>query len=70
MQFAIDGVYLFDSHKLLTEQLQRNVKLGIASSMLNRQWEAAMIFPAPACTLLTIDEGQRTLLSKFASTEM
>lgn len=68
--FAIDTVYLFDSRELVAEQVRRNVKLGIASSMQNRQWEASTIYPNAISKHLVLDERQRWLLSRFASSTM
>lgn len=64
---AIDNVYLFNSYDLVQEQLRRGVKLGIASSMVNRSWQAAMIYPTSINTQLVLNARQRELLSLFAS---
>jgi hypothetical protein len=64
--WQIDAVYLFDAADLLAQQRARNVKIGVATSVLNSQWKAAEIFPAARNTLLRLTPAQDSLLRLFA----
>lgn len=65
LRWSIEAVYLFDAHELVSEQLQRGVALGIASSVPVRLWQAAMIYPGPVSDRMTLDKRQRALLACF-----
>jgi hypothetical protein len=43
---VITAVYLFDAVRLLAEQRARRVKVGVFSSVVNAQWQAAQIYPS------------------------
>ena len=43
--WSVDAVYLFDAHQLHDEQTARGAKIGVASSVLRSQWDAAEIYP-------------------------
>ena len=64
--WQIDAVYLFDAANLLAQQRARNVKIGVATSVLNSQWKAAEIFPVARNTLLRLTPAQDSLLRLFA----
>lgn len=65
--WCIDEVFLFDARQLRAEQTQRGVKLGVASSVLKRQWLAANIYPSASNPLLPITHQQAELLALFRS---
>jgi hypothetical protein len=43
--WSVDAVYLFDARQLHDEQTARGAKIGVASSVLRSQWDAAEIYP-------------------------
>lgn len=67
--WRIDNVYLFDARRLLAEQTAREVKVGVASSVPNRNWAAAEIYPTAANPLLHLTPDQTALLHLFRTTE-
>jgi hypothetical protein len=62
----IDAVYLFHAADLLEHQHARNIKIGVATSVLNSQRENAEIFPKPRNPLLPLSPAQASLLRLFA----
>ena len=64
--WQIDAVYLFHAGHLLDQQHARNIKVGVATSVLNSQWENAEIFPEPRNPLLPLSPAQASLLRLFA----
>ena len=67
--WQIDAVYLFHAADLLEQQRARNIKIGVATSVLNSQWENAEIFPAPRNPRLPLSPAQASLLQLFATQE-
>lgn len=65
--FCIHTVFLFDAHQLHAELDGRGVKVGVATSVLNAQWEAAEIYPQATNPALTVTDRQRTQLAMFIS---
>jgi hypothetical protein len=63
--WRIDSVYLFNAAELLTQQRDRRVKIGVASSVLASQWRAAEIYPEPRNPALPLSERQIDLLRLF-----
>lgn len=63
--WRLDAVFLFDARQLRAEQLERSVKRGVASSVLQRQWAKAEIYPAGDNPLLPITRHQAELLALF-----
>jgi uracil-DNA glycosylase len=63
----IDAVYIFDAAELLAQQQARRVKTGVASSVIQAQWQAAEIHPAARNTLLPLRPEQVSMLQLFAS---
>jgi hypothetical protein len=61
----IDACYLFEARGLLARQLERGVKVGIASSVLAAEWAAAEVYPEPNSPLLEIDDEAVALLRAF-----
>ena len=64
--FCIESVFLFDAVRLHAELLERGVQLGVASSVLAAQWEAAEIYPRANNLDLVVSEPQRGQLEMFA----
>jgi hypothetical protein len=64
--WRIDAVYLFGAKHLLTDLTSRGVKVGIATSIRNAQWEAAEIYPTSANPSLTVSAAQSTQLALFS----
>ena len=64
--WLVTSVYLFDARQLLAEQMERNVKIGIASSVTRDQWAAAEIFPTAANSRLPLTDDQRRHLALFS----
>jgi hypothetical protein len=64
--WQIAAVYLFHAPDLLEQQHARNTKIGVATSVLNSQWEDAEIFPVPRNPLLPLSPAQASLLRLFA----
>jgi hypothetical protein len=63
----VDAVYLFHAADLLEQEHARNIKVGVATSVLTSQWENAEIFPVPRNPLLPLSPAQASLLRLFAS---
>jgi hypothetical protein len=63
--WLIEEVFLFDAPELVKEQKARGVKLGVASSVPNRYWEAARIYPPSHGAPFRISEEQVKLLALF-----
>lgn len=61
----IDACYLFDAQGLVARQLARGVKVGIASSVLAAEWEAAEIYPNANNQLLEVDADAKAMLQLF-----
>jgi hypothetical protein len=58
--WRIDAAYLFDAADLLAQQRARNVKIGVAASVLSSQWDAAEIFPTARNELLPLRQRRLT----------
>jgi hypothetical protein len=63
---VITAVYLFAALQLLAEQRARGVKVGVFSSVVNAQWQAAEIYPTATCPALSLTDAQRRQLQLFA----
>jgi hypothetical protein len=64
--WCIDAVYLFEARKLQAEQIARGVKRGVASSVINKQWKAAEIYPLAANPEVTVTPQQAEQPRLFA----
>jgi hypothetical protein len=64
--WCIEAVYLFEARQLLTEQMARGVKRGVASSVIRQQWEAAEIYPSAINPQLAVTPQQAEQLRLFA----
>lgn len=63
----IDAVYLFDARCLRAELIERGVKIGVATSVRNAQWQAAEIYPTQVNTTLVLTPEQTARLALFSS---
>ena len=64
--WCVEAVFLFNAKQLLDEQREREVKIGIASSVRSAQWAAAEIYPRATNTALTVSPWQVELLKLLA----
>lgn len=62
----IDWVFLFHAPSLLAELRQRNVKMGVATSVLRQSWVNAEIYPKEN-PLFPLNDDQRQMLKVFHS---
>ena len=62
---VINHVFLFESEKLISQLKKRAVKIGIATSITQEQWNDAEIFPNQRNNLLLVTEKQKDLLGYF-----
>lgn len=65
--WVIDTVYLFDTVELLAKVRSRRIKIGVATSVLMEDWEAARIFPARGGAPLRLTKAQVAALKLFGS---
>jgi len=63
---VISNVYLFNMKKLLDELRNRRVKIGVATSVARKCWDAAEIFPRRSNTDLILTKDQRRYLGWFS----
>ncbi|QSB14165.1 hypothetical protein JQS43_21990 [Natronosporangium hydrolyticum] len=63
--WRIDNVYLFDARQLLSDQLARGVKVGVASSVPQSWWKAAEIYPTANDAVLAVSREQAAMLALF-----
>ena len=62
---VINSVFLFESESLISQLKKRTVKIGIATSVTQKQWSDAEIFPNQMNNLLPVTEKQKELLGYF-----
>jgi len=66
-RWRISAVYLFDTHRLTTDLVARNTKIGIATSLRRSDLAAAQLFPAGSATAaLSLTKRQSAMLSLFS----
>lgn len=65
--WVVDTVYLFDTADLLAKIRSRRIKIGVATSVLMEDWEAARIFPARSGAPLRLTRAQAATLKLFGS---
>lgn len=64
--FCIDAVFLFDADQLHAELVDRGVKVGVGTSVLAAQWDAAEIYPHATNPLLSLSDRQLSQLAMFS----
>ncbi len=65
--FCIDGVYLFDEHRLRTTLGERGIKFSEATIVRAVHWDEAEIYPRPHNPLLVVTDAQQRQLAMFGS---
>ena len=70
--WGINEVFLFEARPLIARLRERKVKIGIATSVTEKEWERARIFPSSdvdsfEAPELRISEAQKTVLRLFDS---
>lgn len=63
--WIIANVFLFDAHELIRDLRERNAKIGIATSIANKFWDSAEIYPTQINDDLVVSEAQRKAISLF-----
>lgn len=63
--WVIEEVFLFDGPALVGRLRERGVKLGVATSVVLAEWEAARIYPPSGDPPLKIDENEERLLMLY-----
>ncbi len=63
--FVIKEVFLFDAPALIARVRERGVRLGVATSVINEEWETARIFPPSYKSPLELSDQQMSLLRFF-----
>lgn len=67
LPWVINSVFLFRSEDLLATLTDRGVKIGVATSVRNADWDAARIFPPSQAPRLRLSESQLAQLALFSS---
>lgn len=65
----IDSVHLFLAKDLVATLREKQVRIGTATSVANKLWDEAELYPRQNCTMLLIKEEARRLLGLFSSKE-
>lgn len=63
--WVITSVHLFDATALIAALQQRQIKIGVATSVRNHYWDAAEIYPQHNNTIYKPTALQRDMLSLF-----
>jgi len=63
--WLISSVYLFNSQKLMNELKNRDVKIGIATSVISKLWDEAEIYPNQNSNIIALSEEQVQQLRLF-----
>ncbi len=64
--WLIESVHLFDANSLVTQLKQRNLKIGIATSVRQIYWEQAEIYPTPRRSQYVLTNQQKEMLALFS----
>jgi hypothetical protein len=62
----IESVHLFRSNDLIPLLVERDVKIGVATSVPKELWKGAEIFPSQTNTAMVLSKEQRELLALFS----
>lgn len=63
--WLIESVFLFNANELVNNLRKKGLKIGIATSVRQKYWEDAEIYPKSENTSLILNREQRQLLSQF-----
>jgi hypothetical protein len=66
LPWGIDSIFLFESITLLEALKRRQVKIGVATSVLKADWEAARLYPPSQNSPMRLSEAQLAMLALFA----
>lgn len=66
LPWTISEVFLFDSVDLIESLKERNVKIGVATSVIKEMWDQARIFPQQRDKQFILTDKQAEALSLFA----
>lgn len=64
--WLIEEVFLFEARPLLERLKARGLKIGVATSVRQAEWEEARIYPGEGLTHLGFPHAAGNLLSLFA----
>ena len=68
---VIMEVFLFDAPALVKQFRKQERRLGVAATVRENEWEAAMVYPeAAASAPLTLNDAQREALKLFAEIKL
>ena len=62
--FIIESVFLFEAKQLVETLANRNIKIGVATSVISSIWDDARIYPCSS-GILQISDEQKELLQYF-----
>lgn len=63
--WLIDSVHLFEAEPVVARLRERGVKLGVATSLREAEWDQAEIYPRSTSPILQLSQHQRRALSLF-----
>jgi hypothetical protein len=64
--WVISYAFLFDAAQLKIDLQARNVRIGIETSVYDKLWRQAEIYPEATNRLLVLNEDQKKQLALFA----
>lgn len=64
--WTIEHAYLLDAREVARQLSLRQVKMGAATSIPKKWWEAGELYPNPACRLLRLLPAQVEMLARFS----
>lgn len=65
--WIIEKVFLFNHQEIIQALSSRNVKIGVASSIIKKDWESGEIYPNSVNKVLEITSEQKRLLESFSN---
>ena len=68
--WVIQAAYLFETAFLLSNLLERNVKIGVATSVRRELWDRAEIYPRRTNGVLNLTESQVEILRLFSESSL
>ena len=68
--WVIEAAYLFENASLLNNLTERNLKIGVATSVRRELWDRAEIYPGSANGVLTLTEPQAAMLLLFSESSL
>ena len=64
--WTIEAIFLFEAALLARELNERGVKVGVATSVRRRYWDAAEIYPSPKNSALQLNPEQIAVIELFS----